>query len=254
MNRPMNRILASAALLVICPCAGCGDALMSASSSVPPNAQSVAPAQPEEAGKETVESVPREPVPTPTEAAYADDRIALVFPRSLGGLSFLGRKTYPQPGMGYSLRYENAGADDARMMKMDIYVYDNGRPGIPTGHADSVIVAELACAGAAIRLCEQKGWYLDVKKLAEGVYPEASRKDSVGFRSSTYQFRQSGSSGTTYLGPRVSETYVRGFKGHFIKVRITYPEPSSESSVATRDEVMKQLRALLAAACLENAR
>jgi hypothetical protein len=117
---------------------------------------------------------------------------------------------------------------------------------VPTGHTDGVIVAELASAGAVIRFFGQKGRYLDVKQLAAGVYPDGSKQDSVSFQSSRYQFRQPASSDATYLGLLLSETYVRGFKGHFIKVRITYPEPSTESSVAARDQLLQQLIALLA--------
>ena len=185
-----------------------------------------------------------EPITPPEEVvAYSDEKTSLQFPLTLGGLTFVEHHGYPEPSMGFSVRY-----DDAETMKADIYVYDGGQSTIPSGHNNVLIQQELANAESGIRFYEQKGAYLDVTKLGEGTYPEDADTKTIAFVSSRFQYRQSEQFGVTFTGVRVSETYLRGFKDHFIKVRVTYPETEKDSSVQIRDDLLRQLTTVMQSA------
>lgn len=201
------------------------------------------------AGEETDHSpvAARKPQPAGDETAYADDKVGISFPRKLGGLTYVDRYVYPERGFGYSLRYDNADSIEAAsdFMKIDAYVYDAGFAIIQEGHDDPAMIEAIAQAEAGIRYYEQQGNYHNVKKLAEGVYPKKLDEDAIGFRFSQFEFSQPVTPGEGPLIERVSETYIRGFNNHFIKLRVTYPKSASESSVGIRDRVMAEFSELM---------
>lgn len=173
--------------------------------------------------------------------ARRDEPLNLTFPRSLGGVGFVNAKDYDHPALGYSLRYDNFAG-----MKIDVYVYDKEFPEIPSGHRDPAISEELASAEAAVRHFEREGDYLDVKKIDEGVYPADAGPGQWAYQSSRFRFRQAGGPGVASTEPRISETYLCGFKDHFVKVRVTYFSDTAEESVPQRQRFMDDLSALLA--------
>ena len=169
---------------------------------------------------------------------WVDEITDLAFPRTLGGMIFVGLQQYDQPGLGYSLRYA-----DRPGVKFDLYVYDKGLPDIPAGHQAPLIVQEMQAAEQVIRRLEQNGDYRDVKKVYEGLYPEELGREEVGFQSSRFQLRYAPGDHVLTTDPRISETYVCGFKGHFVKVRFTYLV--ADAAEIERDRFMKALSNLL---------
>ncbi|MFT7643248.1 MAG: hypothetical protein ACI9G1_005013 [Pirellulaceae bacterium] len=134
---------------------------------------------------------------------------------------------------------------DALQMKVDIYVYDKRREDIRNGHTTDDVIAELAEAEKFIQYFSEKGLYKDVKKLGEGIYPMGATENSIAYQSNRYQLGQTAGPGVKFTGMRISETYVRGFRKHFLKIRITYPKDSNDSSVKARDELMSDFGKLL---------
>jgi hypothetical protein len=173
-------------------------------------------------------------------AAFVDSKIGIAFPHSLGDMEFGEHYAFPAPGLGYSLRYQGVGA-----MRCDLYVYDHGLKDIPNGYRDPIFVEEVASAERGIRHYEDLGQYLDVKKLSHGIYPDDQHRQAIRFQTSQFQFRQIAGPQVTFTGLQNSETYICGFKRHFIKARISYPTESAESSVESRDKALRQLASLL---------
>lgn len=186
--------------------------------------------------------------PSPETAAlaanesFSDEKLFLTFPAALGHLKFGGYESFEEPGMGYSVRYSNS--DN---MKVDIYVYDKGLLSITDGTTDPVVAKELASSNSTIRFFEEQGKYLDVQKLGEGVYPDESESDAVKYLFSRFQYRQTVRPGVTFAGQRISETYIRGFRDHFVKVRVSYPESSEKQSIEERQVLLNHLSQSMAA-------
>src|SRR5262245_39882801 len=60
--------------------------------------------------------------------SYKDTDLGVTFPAKFGTLEFISREKYPQPELGYSLRY-----DGTDLFKVDIYVYDKKLSDIGNG-------------------------------------------------------------------------------------------------------------------------
>lgn len=225
----MVYVVTSAMLLLAVAIAGCDRA-----SPPPPKITAAPPDSPPA-------STPSPSAPADSQVAkeaesFTDEKLLLSFPATLGELTFAGYDAFDEPGMGYSIRYNTPDH-----MKVDIYVYDKGLLSIPDGHTDRAISKELAGSDSTIRFYEQQGTYLDVKELGRGVYPETPDQSGVSFLSSRYQYRQAARRGVTFTGERISETFIRGFRDHFVKIRVSYPAASAERSVAAREILLKHL-------------
>lgn len=224
----MTHVIALVTLFVAVTTLGCG------SPTNPSPTISAAPAD---------EAAPANPLPPETAApvegvkeSFTDEKLQLTFPSTLGHLTFAGYDEFDEPGMGYSIRYNTT--DN---MKADIYVYDKGRLSVPDGHTDPAIAKELAGSDSTIRFYEQQGTYLAVKELGRGIYPEKSEPGDVTFLFSRYQYHQAVRRGVTFTGERISETFIRGFRDHFVKVRVSYPEASAERSGVDREILLQHL-------------
>lgn len=179
---------------------------------------------------------------TSARAVFVDSKIGIAFPQSLGGMEFGEHHPFPNPGLGYSLRYQGDGS-----IRCDLYVYDHGLKDVPNGYRDPIFVGEVASAENGIRHYEELGQYLDVKKLSQGIYPDDQQRRTIRFQTSRFQFRQAAGPNVSFTGLQNSEIYVCGFKGHFIKVRISYPTESAESAIQIRDSALQQLASLMTA-------
>ena len=166
--------------------------------------------------------------------AFVDHKVGVSFPRTLASLEFVGRDVYEEPGAGYSLRY----AHD--LLKVDIYVYDKNLLEIPNGCVGEPIDAELRSIESSIRHYERLGAYRDVEQLDAGEY--LVEESELAFQWLRLRYRQQPGPGVAYAGLRFSEAFVRGFRDHFVKVRVTYP---AESTTTIRTNVMRELAELL---------
>ena len=225
----MRQKLSIVALIVVIASMGCGG------TSQPTPTIPSAPAE-EPAGTKGDATTSPESAAIAENESFSDEKLFLTFPAELGQLKFGGYESFEEPGMGYSIRYSNS--DN---MKVDIYVYDKGLLSIADGTTDPAVAKELASSNSTIRFFEEQGKYLDVKNLGEGVYPDESESDSVKYLFSRFQYRQTVRPGVTFAGQRISETYIRGFRDHFVKVRVSYPESSEKQSIEEREILLTHL-------------
>ena len=98
------------------------------------------------------------------DVAFRDDEISFSFPLTIGELSYLGRRDYDEERLGYSVRYE-----DNEAFKIDIFIYDNNVPNIGIRGVTENVKNEFVTIDNAIKYHEDKGNYLDVKLIEEGV-------------------------------------------------------------------------------------
>lgn len=145
---------------------------------------------------------------TPVGAfAFADSQSGITFPKTLGGLTYEGRKSFDRPGFGYSVRYVGAGDTVA-----DVFVYDERQEKIPDGIVSPLIQERLEALSGSIAEMAQRGNYTDVKLIAKGV---ASDTGTVPFAWMRHQYLKSGRTWITH-------TLLTAFHDHFCKVRLTY--------------------------------
>jgi len=151
--------------------------------------------------------LPKAPAPK-----WADKQLGVAFGGTLAGLKFSGQHAYDNPKLGYSLRYQ--GTD---LTKADIYVYDMGISGIPNGHDNKLVKSQSDSVGRELLIMQQRGYYNRVKQLGKGVVGTGP----IRFAWTRFEFFQTPGRGRT-AGMRVSESFVTGFGGKFIKIRLTY--------------------------------
>jgi hypothetical protein len=149
-------------------------------------------------------------------------------------LSYLGRRDYDEERLGYSLRYE-----DGEAFKIDIYVYDNNDPNIGEKGVTESVKNEFPSIGNAIKYHEDKGNYLDVKLIEEGVIELGHKK--IEFLWSQHQYKHSESSGATYLGERISNSYLTARNNNFFKIRLTLTEIEFEKRKNEIDRFLLEL-------------
>lgn len=176
----------------------------------------------------------------PGQEPYKDTALDVTFPAKIGTLELRSREKYPQPELGYSLRY-----DDADLFKVDIYVYDKKLSDIGNGVESKRVKQEFESLIGVFELMEKAGKYKDVRQLGKGT--SSFPKGSLQFLWSRCQYRQVPEEGVTYTGLRISETYLSAKAGLFIKVRLTVKEEDFKSRQNEITGFMKELASILGA-------
>ncbi len=149
-----------------------------------------------------------------SQETVSKDQDLFQFSRIMAGLEFQTRHDYDEPGLGYSLRYEN---DEE--FKADIYIYDMGHSHLPDGIESPEIKEAMASVVEGMEGMVKQGRYADLKELASGT--RRSTPGGIPFLYSRHSYRQVGEAAEGYDGVRLSETYLTIRKGKFVKVRIT---------------------------------
>jgi len=175
----------------------------------------------------------------PSGPAYTDSDIGVSFPKTLGGLAFKEMHKYKEPELGYSLRYRGNDITIA-----DVYVYDKKLTDIPTGHDNSILKAEAAEIMEVLNIMQKRGDYRNVRVTKTGVKPETA---SFRFLWNRFEYIQA-SKTSAYKGIRISESFVTGYKGKFVKVRLDYKKTDAEEGQRTSDRLGEELAQFLAAA------
>lgn len=75
-------------------------------------------------------------VPALSAEPFKDDKIQVVFPAKIGKLELRGPQKYTDPGLGYSVRYQDG------LFKVDVYVYDLDLKDIGDGCESRRVVEE----------------------------------------------------------------------------------------------------------------
>jgi hypothetical protein len=136
-------------------------------------------------------------------------------------------RTFPQAEFGYALGY------NAEEVVVTVYVYSAGHKEIPAGAKSDLVKKEMEGAAKAMQDALKAGFYKSVKEVGKDETVAIGRgKDApVALRR---KFEVEGKEG----GASLSETYLTGYKDHFVKLRVTY-------AAENKDEARKKLATLL---------
>ena len=145
----------------------------------------------------------------PVAAEFVSPEIGVRFPDALGPLRMQGQPhRYPQPGLGYSLRYSSPA------MTVDIYVYNADQRGIGTGIASQPVVRQFAqTEGEMQAFYRQQGQ--QATRIGGGPETIGTAPRQTQWLVARYDVQQ---------GARMVRTVamVTGFRDYFVKVRATF--------------------------------
>jgi hypothetical protein len=132
---------------------------------------------------------------------------------------------FPQAELGYSVPYNAPG------LTVTLYVYNGGKKEIPDGARSDAVKAEMKGTLKALEDARKAGYYKSVKEVGEeGTVTLGKGKDRPQALHRRFEVEHA------KAGPALSETYLTGYKNHFLKFRISYdPEnkPEAEKLIAT---------------------
>ncbi len=180
----------------------------------------------------------RPTAPASARAVFVDHEIGIAFPKSIASLTFEGREQYDPPELGYSLRYQGPS-----LIKADIYVYDKGYRDIPEGAASEAVRAEFAEVIEAIALMEARGAYREVEQL--GTQMKSYGQRTREYLWARYGYQQTPGAGVVYEGDRISDTYLSGVRGKFVKIRMTVRKDRLTTLEELSDRFMDQVTRFL---------
>jgi hypothetical protein len=140
--------------------------------------------------------------------AYRHPQTGILFPEAVGAVKLIDVKDYEKeyPGLGVGIMYRT------NTFKVDVFVYDMGKPSIPAGITSPAIAEQFEQARGDVYELEKRGVYQDVVTLIP--------KETIQIRD--FPFLHSKMTYTQDNIKRVSHLYLAGYKGQFVKVRITY--------------------------------
>lgn len=176
-------------------------------------------------------------VPSMGAEPFKDNQIQVVFPAKIGKLELRGPQKYKDPGLGYSVRYQD------ELFKIDVYVYDMDLKDIGDGCESRRVIAEFKDVLGVFAYFEKEGKYADVKFLKGGKTSFADVK--YQFFWARCQYRELPGSGSKTPGLRTSETYMTAKSGKFIKIRATM---MADDFAARKEEIqqfVQQISAIL---------
>jgi hypothetical protein len=141
-------------------------------------------------------------------APYRHPKTGVLFTESVGGANLVNVMDYEKehPGLGVGVMYRSD------TFKADVFLYDMGTPPIPTGVKAPLMTAQFKQAMGDVRTLEKRGLYKDV---AVQVEKETVRIGGFPFLHGKMTYAQDGIK-------RVSHLYLTGYKGEYLKVRVTY--------------------------------
>ena len=159
-------------------------------------------------------------------AGVRDEAIGIDFPERLGDFALKGRTKFPQAADGAVIAYESKDVRGA------VYVYTAGHASVPDGVGDPVISRHFLQTAQAL----QKAARESSTKLT----PVRSATIS-SFEGCGPQFMWRADEMSMGGNSMVSRTYLTGFKGQFVKLRVTHPR----ASAAAADEFVQRMRRVL---------
>ncbi len=168
---------------------------------------------------------------------YEDKNLGVAFPDQLGGLVFQERETFPHPGLGYKLRYQ-----DTTLFKVDIYVYDNGIKNIGKSIESQKVKNEFNNTLAIFTYMSSLGEYTDLSVLDQGTREIGKMK----YLWAQHEYKQSEGPETAYHGMRLSDSYLTAVNNFFVKVRLTIKKEDMNRSLRKKETFMQALSTILA--------
>jgi len=168
---------------------------------------------------------------------FVDPQLNLRFPPSISKLPYVGQQKYDAPGMGYSLRYATP------QVKADIYLYDSGLSDIGDGIASKQVQSQFDQVLSAFPIMVKQGYYRDVKPLSRG--KKTFGKTKRPFLWARYEYEVTAKPDNVSPGARISDTYLTGFQGQFVKLRITGEKMDEEKWDKISTDFAKSLSRVL---------
>ncbi len=166
--------------------------------------------------------------------AFVDTEAQLIHPGFMAGWLAAGVHMYDQPGLGYSIRY----AKDASQ-RLTLYVYDMNLPTIPNGPDNRFVKEQNRATVDRRRRLQTEDRYEKVSTLKKSVTPRSW--GDIRFSKATYEFIQPDLRSEKHSGKCRSESYITGYKNHFVKIRFTYDRETKCSA----EEFIKALVQLM---------
>ncbi len=151
--------------------------------------------------------------------AYRDKSLGLVFPVTLGTLSFGGVHQYKKSALGYSVRYS-----DKELTKADIYIYNRGISLIPNGCNNRVVKSEAESVNALLQTMQKLGYYKDLVSLNTGIMPTQGDIKFIWLR---FEYRQIKNSPSPEK--LISDRLITGFANKFVKISLTYKKANKKA-------------------------
>ncbi len=145
---------------------------------------------------------------------YYDEDIGVNFPTKIASFDYQFQQFYDAPGAGYSLRY-----GDTNLVKIDIYVYDYEHTDIEDGISSERIITEFDDFYSGISYMESQGSYKNAMKLNSGEKNFSS--DNIRFLWAQAQYEVVPGDEVQFFGDIITSVYLTGYKGKFVKVRLT---------------------------------
>ncbi len=160
--------------------------------------------------------------------------IETTLPARLGPLELGGDKRWRErPDAGVAVSYTSDG------IEATLYVYDSGRGPIPSGTRDDVVRTEFTDAFRTIEKVAEMTGAAPAEMTALGTRWFAGATSRLAFLYAGYEQAATGGAPA-----RVSEVYVTGARGHFLKVRITARGAARNGFAETVRRFMADLAAL----------
>jgi hypothetical protein len=176
-----------------------------------------------------------EPDPAPAAPAPARAKSRELQMPQVEGLVQGETQSYGDPRLGHSVTYKSA-----KNLVVTVYVYDAGQPGIADGISDAAR-AQFAQAESDIFELSKRGGWLSVARVRDR--EEVSLGDGPG---AVKMLRASFKLGTE-KGDALSDLYLTGDRGKFLKIRCTYPAATAKECQEERARLLKALGAAVAA-------
>lgn len=171
---------------------------------------------------------------TPTAQVHA--ATGLSFPANIAGALMTRWNDYgqsaKQPGLGFSYHYQIPGR-----LAATVYVYDLNQR-IPAGADHPVVVAQFEQAvGDIEKVAQQTGRYRDLRLISG---PTTCAYGPVTFRCASYSAIATGQSQPVFTG-----LMVTGYRAHFVKLRLDWPQASGMSEADVNRFVQTLVGAIL---------
>jgi hypothetical protein len=141
---------------------------------------------------------------------------------------------FPQAELGYAVGYNAPG------VTVTVYVYHGGRKEIPDGVKSDAVKGEMKGTVKALDDAMKAGFYTAVKEVGqEETVPLGKGKDAP------QALRRSFEVVNPKVGERLSDTYLTGYKNHFVKFRVTYSPKDKDAAGKKAAELLEAVGAAL---------
>ena len=140
---------------------------------------------------------------------------------------------FPDPRHGSVVSYE------AGPVRINIYVYDSGLDFIPDGASSNVVKEEAVLVEEGLRELRRRGKYRSYAERASGESRVGDSPDAPRAQRRLFEIeREDG-------GRILTDVYITGYRNHFVKIRLTYPEGMRTESERVAAPVLNALGACL---------